>query len=51
VHIYSILASAMTVVSFLVFVGIVAWAWSARRKDAFAKAAQEPFAIPDESRS
>jgi cytochrome c oxidase cbb3-type subunit 4 len=48
VHIYSILASIMTVVSFVVFLGIVAWSWSARRKDAFDKAAQEPFALPDE---
>jgi cytochrome c oxidase cbb3-type subunit IV len=48
VHVYSILASVMTVVSFLVFLGIVAWAWSARRSVAFAKAAQEPFELPDE---
>jgi len=47
-HIYSILASVMTVVSLTVFLGIVWWAWSGRRKDAFAQAAQEPFALPDE---
>ena len=38
----------MTVVSFTVFLGIVAWAYSRARKDAFAKAAREPFALPDE---
>jgi cytochrome c oxidase cbb3-type subunit 4 len=35
--------SAVTVVSFLVFVGIVAWAWSKRNKSDFDEAAQLPF--------
>ena len=35
--------SAVTVVSFLVFVGIVAWAWSKRNKSNFDEAAQLPF--------
>jgi len=36
--------SAITVLSLLVFLGIVAWAWSSRRRAAFAEAAQLPFA-------
>jgi cytochrome c oxidase cbb3-type subunit 4 len=47
-HLYSILASITTVISFLVFLSIVAWAWSARREQAFAEAARAPFALPDE---
>lgn len=35
---------AITVVSFLVFLGIVFWAYSSRRKRAFDEAAQLPFA-------
>ncbi|MBE7418570.1 MAG: CcoQ/FixQ family Cbb3-type cytochrome c oxidase assembly chaperone [Ideonella sp.] len=35
--------SAITVLSLLVFLGIVAWAWSSRRRAAFAEAAQLPF--------
>ena len=46
---YSTLASIFTVVSFVVFVGIVRWAWSARRKPSFDAAAVEPFALPDEA--
>jgi cytochrome c oxidase cbb3-type subunit IV len=45
---YETLASVMTVVSFAVFIGIVWWALSGRRRDAFAQAAQLPFALPDE---
>ena len=45
---YSILASFFTAFSFLVFLGIVYWAWSTRRKPAFALAALAPFAVPDE---
>jgi cytochrome c oxidase cbb3-type subunit 4 len=47
-QIYSLLASITTVVSFVVFLGIVRWAWSRRRTDAFDAAAQAPFALPDE---
>ena len=32
-----------TVASFLCFVGIMAWAWSGRRKADFAQAANLPF--------
>ncbi|WP_460507337.1 cbb3-type cytochrome oxidase subunit 3 [Hydrogenophaga soli] len=35
--------SAMTVVSLLTFIGIVAWAWSKRNKSSFDEAAQLPF--------
>ena len=34
---------AVTVASFLAFVGIMVWAWSKRREQAFAEAAQLPF--------
>ena len=47
-EIYSTLASAMTAISFVVFIGIVMWAYSGRRKDSFEQAANEPFALPDE---
>ena len=47
-HIYSILGSVFTVLSFVVFIGIVLWAWSGRRKRAFEEAALEPFALPDD---
>ena len=47
-EIYSILGSATTVVSFIVFLGIVGWAWSGRRAASFESAAREPFALPDE---
>ena len=48
-EVYSTLASIFTVVSFFVFVGIVFWAYSARRKPSFDAAAIEPFALPDET--
>ena len=47
-EVYSTLASGLTVVSFIVFIGIVFWAYSAHRKGAFDRAAHEPFALPDE---
>ena len=47
-EIYSTLASAFTVLSFLVFIAIVRWAWSGRRRAAFAAAAAEPFALPED---
>jgi cbb3-type cytochrome oxidase subunit 3 len=47
-QIYSILASITTVVSFVVFLGIVLWATSKRRVQAFSDAANAPFALPDE---
>jgi cytochrome c oxidase cbb3-type subunit 4 len=43
------LSSGYTVASFLTFVGICAWAYSRRRREAFARAANAPFALPDET--
>ena len=48
-ELYSALSSAITVVSFALFIGIVAWAWSGRRRDAFRRAADAPFALADET--
>ena len=45
---FSILSSAMTVVSFVAFAAIVAWAYSNRRRAAFEEAANAPFALPDD---
>jgi len=47
-ELYSTLASLFTVLSFIVFIGIVRWAWSGRRRVAFAAAAAEPFALPED---
>ena len=47
-ELYSTLSSIFTVLSFVLFVGIVWWAWSARRRAEFADAANAPFALPDE---
>lgn len=43
----TLLRVAATVMSFLVFVGIIAWAWSGRRRSDFDEAAQLPFADDD----
>ena len=43
-----VLSSTVTVVSFLLFIGIVLWALNGRRRAAFAQAANAPFALPDE---
>lgn len=37
------LRSAVTVISLLTFLGIVAWAWSRRNQDRFDEAARLPF--------
>jgi cytochrome c oxidase cbb3-type subunit 4 len=37
------LRSAVTVLSLLVFVGVLVWTYSSRRREAFAAAAQLPF--------
>ena len=50
-QIYSVLGSVTTALSFVLFIGIVAWAWSKRRKKAFDQAALEPFALPDDLRA
>lgn len=41
--------SLVTVLSLVAFLGIVLWAWSAKRKPAFDEAAQLPFADDEES--
>jgi cytochrome c oxidase cbb3-type subunit 4 len=43
-----ILGSITTVVAFVAFLAIVAWAYSGRRKQAFEAAANAPFALPDD---
>ena len=40
---YSELSSIMTVVMMAVFIGIVLWAWSGKRRDDFAAAARVPL--------
>jgi cytochrome c oxidase cbb3-type subunit 4 len=47
-NIYSIVGSVTTVLTFLSFLGIVAWAYSSRRRVAFEEAANAPFALPDD---
>ena len=37
------LRSAIMLLSFVMFIGLVAWAWSARRRQAFDEAARLPF--------
>ncbi len=39
--------SLITLISMLTFIGIVVWAWSARRKNEFDEAAMLPFADDD----
>ena len=46
--IYSVVASAMTVTSFLMFIAIVAWAYSKHRRKPYEDAANAPFALPDD---
>ncbi len=46
----SIFHSLFTVVLFAVFIGIVLWAWSSHRRQAFDEAANLPFADEETSR-
>ncbi|MDQ3059128.1 MAG: CcoQ/FixQ family Cbb3-type cytochrome c oxidase assembly chaperone [Pseudomonadota bacterium] len=39
----NILRAIVTVVSFIIFLGIMAWAWSSRNAASFEEAAQLPF--------
>jgi cytochrome c oxidase cbb3-type subunit 4 len=48
-NLFTSLSVAATVLSFVVFIGIVAWAYSGRRRPAFDEAANAPFALPDET--
>ncbi|MBV6476299.1 MAG: cbb3-type cytochrome c oxidase subunit 3 [Rhodocyclaceae bacterium] len=41
------LRSIVTVLAFLTFIGIVLWAWSGKRKQAFDEAARLPFSEDD----
>ena len=45
---FNVLSSVTTVLSFLSFLGIVAWAYSSHRRVAFEEAANAPFALPDD---
>jgi cytochrome c oxidase cbb3-type subunit IV len=40
---YEIASTIMTVVMFVVFLGIVAWAWSGKQRDRFDAASQLPL--------
>jgi cytochrome c oxidase cbb3-type subunit 4 len=40
---YSLFGSVMTVVMLVVFIGIVVWAWSGKRRAAFDEAARVPL--------
>jgi cytochrome c oxidase cbb3-type subunit 4 len=44
---HATLRSILTVISLLVFVGIVFWAMSSRNQERFSEAAQLPFADDD----
>jgi cytochrome c oxidase cbb3-type subunit 4 len=46
---FTVLGSATTVLAFAAFVGVVAWAYSKRRREAFEQAANAPFALPDDA--
>jgi cytochrome c oxidase cbb3-type subunit 4 len=39
----NLLRTIVTVVSFIIFLGIMAWAWSSRNAASFEEAAQLPF--------
>ena len=47
-NVYSMISIATTVLSFALFLGIVAWAYGKGRRHAFEEAANAPFALPDE---
>ena len=43
----NLLRSIVTVLSFVLFIGIVVWAWSARNRERFDEAAHLPFEQQD----
>ncbi len=45
---YSLILSVWTIVVMVLFVGIVLWAWSDKRKQRFDEAANIPFTEDDE---
>ena len=48
-NLFTFLGSATTVLAVVAFAGIVAWAYSGRRRTAFEQAANAPFALPDDT--
>jgi cytochrome c oxidase cbb3-type subunit 4 len=49
VNVYTIVSIATTMLAFVAFLGIVAWAYGSGRRQAFDEAANAPFALPDET--
>jgi len=47
--VFNVLSSVLTVVTFATFIGIVVWAYSRRRREAFTQAANAPFALPEDA--
>jgi cytochrome c oxidase cbb3-type subunit 4 len=47
--VYTIVGIATTVLAFVGFLGIVAWAYGRGRRKSFDDAANAPFALPDEA--
>ena len=45
----TVFRSIMTVLMFVIFIGICVWAWSGKRKKEFDDAANLPFADEDET--
>ncbi len=45
----TLLRSLFTVLMFITFIGIVIWAWSSKRKQAFDEAANLPFADDEQA--
>lgn len=43
----TVLRSLITLISFIVFIGIVFWAWSGKNRERFQEAAMLPFADDD----
>jgi cytochrome c oxidase cbb3-type subunit 4 len=46
---YNVVSIVTTVLAFVAFLGIVAWAYGRGRRKAFDEAANAPFALPDEN--
>ena len=44
---FSLIHSVLTVVMFILFIGIIVWAWSAKRKRGFDEAARIPLEEDD----
>jgi len=48
---YHDLRALITVVMFIMFIGIILWAWSNKRKQAFDEAANLPLSEPEHPRA